>query len=95
MDIRLATDLLRALTREITSRDWEVQGRPSAAVTLRAKNIAEKEALQRLLSTGSFEMSLIVGTQAYGREVRRFQPLSFIHGRNDLEIDSVPERLEG
>ena len=95
MEIRSAVELLRALTHEIEDGEWGVQGRPSTAVAQRAKTIAEKEALRRFQSTGSFEMSLIVGTQAYGREIRRFQPLSFIHGTNDLEIDSLLERLEG
>ena len=96
MDIQVAVDLLRALTERIESEEWGLHGRPSAAVAHRAKAIAEKEALRRLQQADSFDTALIVGAEAYGREIHRFQPLSFIHGPDELEINAMgAERLEG
>ncbi|MEA2447514.1 MAG: hypothetical protein QOK47_1151, partial [Actinomycetota bacterium] len=48
MDIQVAVDLMRALTRSIEAENGGSNGRLSSPVGRRAKDIAEKEALRRL-----------------------------------------------
>ncbi len=86
MDIQVAVELLRTLAISIETSEGGKRGHPSArSARKRAHLIAEKEALRRLIGTGSFRSALLAGTEAYEREMRYFSPLTLVQDDNEPE----------
>ncbi|HWL64354.1 MAG TPA: hypothetical protein VNP73_00115 [Actinomycetota bacterium] len=84
MHISVAVDLLRALGLAMDAYDQERAGQPSNRETrMRARGVAEREAIRRLMGTQSFLASLRVGAQTYVRERSYFRPLTFERAQED------------
>ena len=90
MHIEGAIELLKALDLEIKKSDRQRHGHPSdRAARKRARGVAEKEAMRRLIRTDSFESALTVGRDAYRREMRYFSPLTLVRD-TDAERSDDP-----
>ena len=87
-------ELLKTLNESFDAHDRVSLGRPSSrSARERARLLAEKEAVHRLINTGSQESALAVGIDAYAREMRYFSPLTLV--RNEEPVPSEAVRQEG
>ena len=94
MDAEAIIELLKALTGSIDSHDRVSYGHPSSrSARERARLLAEKEAVRRLINTGSHESALAVGIDAYAREMRYFSPLTLVRNEEPATTEAPP--LEG
>jgi hypothetical protein len=90
MQIEVAQALMRALALEFQMHDSERQGRPSdGPARIRARGVAEKTALRRLLQSGSFVSAVAVGRESYEREMRYFSPITLLHPVQESEWESA------
>jgi hypothetical protein len=88
MHIEVAVALMRALALEFKMHDRERQGRPSdGPARIRARGVAEKTALRRLIQSGSFVSAVAAGRESYEREMRYFSPITLLHPARESEWD--------
>ena len=89
MGIELTEELLKALALTIDARDEGRRGHPAGSgAKSRARAIADKEAMRRFLTEGSFVGALLVGTAAYERELTYFSPLTLVREPEVEQSDS-------
>ena len=94
MDAEAIIELLKALRESMDSHDQVSRGHPSSrSAQVRARLLAEKEAVRRLINTGSRDSALAVGIDAYAREMRYFSPLTLV--RDEEPAPSEEVRREG